>query len=181
MRLITRTVGEGLVSFARRCLESHFGSKASAVLAPGPLPDRVGGVFVTVRRDGALRGCVGFVGTRMTLAESVRRATIAAVSEDPRFAPVDPTEIDRLTLTVSVLSPPTRVSDLEDISIGRDGLIVEAEQRRGLLLPAVAVERGWDRATFLAETCRKAGLPTDCWAASTTSIWRFQAESFEEN
>jgi AmmeMemoRadiSam system protein A len=123
-----------------------------------------------------LRGCVGTFGTPKPLGRSVARLAAAACC-DPRFAPVEAHEIPALTIQISVLTPPRRVHDVLEIAIGRDGLLVEEGERRGLLLPQVAVEHRWDREAFLGHTCLKAQLPRDAWR-NGASIYRFEAEVF---
>jgi uncharacterized protein len=151
---------------------------------PSPPPTdgvfaRMAGVFVSVHRQGELRGCIGHPDGDRPLAEVVGRCAVAAATEDPRFASVTPAEFDECDLEVSVLGPIEPVADPADIVVGRDGLIVEQHWHRGLLLPQVAVEYGWDRETFLAHTCQKAGLPHDAWKKGA-KLFRFEAEVFGE-
>jgi AmmeMemoRadiSam system protein A len=145
---------------------------------PGPLPDATG-AFVTLKRGGELRGCIGTLECRRPLIEEIARVAVSAAREDPRFDPVRPTELDGLDVEVSVLGPlePIDPQDPSSIEIGRHGLVVEHGHRRGLLLPQVATEWGWDRETFLAHTCSKAGLPPDCWRRGA-KVYRFAAEVF---
>jgi len=103
----------------------------------------------------------------------------AAALEDPRFNAVTPGELDGITFEISVLTPIRKLEDVDDIVIGRDGLIITRGYNRGLLLPQVATEYGWDRETFLAHTCRKAGLPMDAWKEDGTLIEVFSAEVFD--
>ena len=129
--------------------------------------------------DGALRGCLGTVAEHVRLSEAVARLGADVSTEDYRFTPLQPPELPRVTIELSVLTPTEIVTDPETIEIGRDGLIVEQGNRRGLLLPQVAVEHDWDRETFLDQTCVKAGLPSSAWRHGAT-IRRFQAEVFGE-
>ncbi|MCI4357621.1 MAG: TIGR00296 family protein [Thermoplasmata archaeon] len=144
------------------------------------------GVFVTLTgpRPGTLRGCVGFPLPHFPLRSAIPRAAWAAASDDPRFPRVSAEELPRLLIELSILSLPERLPGGRDradrISIGRDGLIVEADGASGLLLPQVAVEWGWGAERFLAETCRKAGLPPSAWHSEGTTVRRFQAELFRE-
>ena len=105
---------------------------------------------------------------------------LRAALEDPRFPPLAPAELPECVIEISVLTAPRPLERPEDVQVGRDGLIVEADGRSGLLLPQVATEWGFDREAFLAETCRKAGLPYDAWQRSETRVWVFQAEVFGE-
>ena len=138
------------------------------------------GAFVTLRTaDGSLRGCIGYPEARYPLHESVARAAAAAATEDWRFAPVEPDELDEIRLEVSVLSPVEAVSDTSVIEVGKHGLVVEMGGQRGLLLPQVAPEYGWDREQFLAHTCEKAGLRPDAWRKGA-KVYAFTAEVFGE-
>jgi len=105
---------------------------------------------------------------------------VAAATEDPRFPPVTASELPDVTVEISVLTPITVVHDVSEIEVGRDGLVVQDGWRKGLLLPQVATEHRWDRETFLAHTCLKAGLRPDAWRTGA-KILRFQAEVFSEN
>jgi hypothetical protein len=146
-----------------------------------PLADcpEVSGAFVTLKLHGHLRGCLGTLECRRPLAEEVARCAANAAHADPRFSPVQPSEVADLSVEVSLLGPLESIdpSDPEAIVIGRHGLVVEQGSRRGLLLPQVAPEWGWDRDQFLAHTCRKAGLPSDAWRRGA-HVYRFEAEVF---
>jgi AmmeMemoRadiSam system protein A len=104
---------------------------------------------------------------------------VAACSSDPRFDPVTAAEVPRLALEISLLEPLEAMNDAGDLEVGRHGLVVERGASRGLLLPQVATDWGWDRETFLAETCHKAGLPRDAWKRGA-ALWRFEADVFGE-
>jgi AmmeMemoRadiSam system protein A len=140
-----------------------------------PALQRDGAAFVTLHRAGKLRGCIGHVEAHEPLWKSVQAMAAAAASSDDRFDPIEPGELDGLEIEISVLTPMTRTRP-EEVVVGRDGLMIRAQNRSGLLLPQVPTEHGWDRETFLAETCRKAGLPRDAWKDPATSILRFSAE-----
>jgi AmmeMemoRadiSam system protein A len=135
--------------------------------------------FTTLYSRGRLRGCVGHVTPASSLWVTVAETAQAAAFEDSRFQPVTLPEMPFLTAGLSILSPlePIRT---ENIEIGRHGLLISWRGRRGLLLPQVAVEHGWDRETFLNETCYKAGLPSDAWRQGAT-IEAFSAEVFGDN
>ena len=142
---------------------------------------RDGAAFVTLKEDGELRGCIGHVIATIPLYRCVAEVAMAAATQDPRFDPVSPGELDRLSYEISVLTPPEVVTDPTTIRVGRDGLIMSRGGRRGLLLPQVPEEQGWDREQFLDGTCRKAGLPSGCWSDAATRIERFQAVVWGEN
>jgi AmmeMemoRadiSam system protein A len=143
------------------------------------------GVFVTLRKRRELRGCIGHVEPQGSLSETVRECARAAALSDRRFEPVSPHELAELNVELSVLSHLVDVSP-EQIEIGRHGLLISLGDRRGVLLPQVPLELGWDRIRFLEETCRKAGLPRDAWRhgarirAFTTQIFG-EPERFAED
>lgn len=136
------------------------------------------GAFTTLHEHGQLRGCIGYVMAVAPLDETIRETARAAALEDPRFSPVTEQELARLRVEISVLSPMFAIAP-EDVVVGRHGLMVSYEGRRGLLLPQVAPEWGWDRETFLAQTCRKAGLAPERWKHGA-KLEAFTAEVFGE-
>jgi uncharacterized protein len=138
------------------------------------------GVFTTLYSSGRLRGCVGYPTALMPLYRAVTESARAAAFEDPRFPPVVLEEARKLKISVSVLSPLRPILP-EQIEVGRHGLLISGGSGRGLLLPQVPVEHGWDRNVFLEQTCRKAGLPTDAWRNGTKmEIEAFTAEVFSD-
>ncbi|MCS7314737.1 MAG: AmmeMemoRadiSam system protein B [Bryobacteraceae bacterium] len=145
---------------------------------PALLEDR--GAFVTLKRHGQLRGCIGYVFPVKPLYLTVRDVAAMAAVRDERFPPVTTKELDELEYEVSVLSPLRRVLSVEEIVVGRHGLVVKRGDREGLLLPQVASEQRWDRRTFLEQTCLKAGLPPGAWRDPETDIFRFTAFVFDE-
>lgn len=180
--------GVWAVDFARRVVESVVETGTETVTADGPPvlgEDR--GAFVTLERGGSLRGCIGRPEPRQTGVQAIREAATGAVKNDPRFPPVRPDELDAITVEVSVLTPPDPIEESdpniipEEITIGRDGLIVQGDSRSGLLLPQVPVDRGWEPSTFLDQTCSKAGLPAGYWRSGDVRIERFTAQVFAES
>lgn len=146
-----------------------------------PVLLRPSGAFVTLHtKDGDLRGCIGSIQAVAPLASAVSASAINAAFRDPRFYPVGPAELRELHIEISVMSPIVDVHDISEIEVGRDGLIVSRGSHAGLLLPQVATEYGWDRETFLSQTCVKAGLPADSWRSPGCRIERFSAEVFSE-
>lgn len=177
--MFTDAQQRALIEIARRAVvQSVTGQPAATLPAPVDLP-AASGAFVTLKRQGELRGCIGTLECRAPLAEEVMRVAISAARQDPRFAPVSSAELADLTVEVSILGPlePINPHDPSAIAIGRHGLVVEQGHRRGLLLPQVAGEWGWDREMFLSQTCRKAGLPPDAWRRGAT-VYRFDAVVF---
>jgi AmmeMemoRadiSam system protein B/AmmeMemoRadiSam system protein A len=153
-----------LLELAREAVHAFVSEKKvihSETKDPNLLAER--GVFVTLKKKGELRGCIGFVEPVASLCESVIHSAVYAASEDPRFPPVGRAELKDLDIEVSVLSPLVRINDPGLVQVGRHGLVIEQGEQRGLLLPQVAVENGWSRETFLNQACVKAGLPPDAW------------------
>jgi len=138
------------------------------------------GAFTSLHLHGKLRGCIGFTAPRKTLAGTVRDTALLAALRDPRFSPVQAAELDDLEYEISVLSPLRRVLDPTQIKIGVHGLLIKNGDKEGLLLPQVPVEWKWDRETFLAQSCHKAGLPLDAWKDPETDIFAFTAVVFHE-
>lgn len=136
------------------------------------------GVFVTLKRRGELRGCVGYVRPFKPLIEAVWEMAESAALRDGRFIPVEPKEVDGLEIEITVLSPLKRITDPDLVLVGRHGLLVSRGHLSGVLLPQVPVEHDWDRETFLAETCIKAGLDPDAWRDPATTLEVFSAEIF---
>lgn len=136
-------------------------------------------LFVTLRSEGRLRGCIGLLRPLEPLGQAVRTCARAAAFEDPRFAPLVSHEADGLTLEVSVLGPRSRLDSPETLRLGDEGLVVTSGGRSGLLLPQVAMEQGWDAREFLAQACRKAGLPPDAWREGAR-VEKFAAQVFRE-
>ena len=171
-----------LLALARRALEAHFRGEPPPRLAS----DRAEGfgepraLFVTLRRGGRLRGCIGTLAPEGDLSRTVPRFALRAAFDDPRFPPLDARELADCHIEISVLTAPERLENPEEVVVGRDGLILEGRGRSGLLLPQVATEWGFDRERFLEEVARKAGLPPGAWKDPETTLWVFQAEVFGE-
>lgn len=135
-------------------------------------------VFVTLTKKGDLRGCIGLIQARHPLVAAVAEMASAAAFEDPRFPQVNENELSDLEYEISVLTPLVRVDDVNDIVVGRDGLMIRLDLHSGLLLPQVAEEYGWDRTTFLEQTCLKAGLPKNIYKDPQAQIYKFTVEKF---
>jgi AmmeMemoRadiSam system protein A len=138
------------------------------------------GVFVSLHAGERLRGCIGTITASMPLYKAIQEMVTAAASRDPRFEPVGADELTLLTIEVSVLGPRKPLGNPSELAIGTHGVCVSAGARRGLLLPKVAIEEGWDGETFLQRTCEKAGLPGDAWRSPDTTVEIFQAQVFTE-
>jgi AmmeMemoRadiSam system protein A len=139
------------------------------------------GAFVTLTESGQLRGCIGYTSAMKPLYMTVRDTATHAALHDPRFRPVSASELPQLEYEISVLSPLRRVVDVEQIKVGQHGLLMKNGDYEGLLLPQVPVEQGWDREKFLEETCRKAGMGSNCWKDEDTDIFQFTAVVFNEH
>ncbi len=181
--------GRFLVKLARKSIEEYLSGRTPRYTEPSnPLLKEPRGVFVTLYKHPSkeLRGCIGFPLPTYPLVEATVKAAIASATEDPRFPPVRLDELKELVVEVSVLTRPeevqyTRPEELpRKIVIGRDGLIIEAEGRGGLLLPQVPIEYGWDAEEFLTHLCIKAGLPPTYWITGKARILRFSAQVFAE-
>ena len=175
--------GAALVAAARRAVEGRLGVRPDG--PPPRVPDIRAGVFVTIRRAGALRGCIGLPAARGALAGSLCEAAVAAATADARFEPVAAGELDSLTFEVSILSEPEaipgdRAGYASAIRVGRDGLVVERGPHSGLLLPQVATEFSWGAGEFLDRACEKAGLAAGAWRDARTAVRRFTGVAFCE-
>jgi len=174
-----------LLRVARRAIEQAGRSREN--LAPAnptdePIPGAShppAGVFVTLHRGQRLRGCMGRLESRDPLAKTVAQVAVSAALHDPRFRPVESFELPDLEIEVSVLSPFELIT-ADKIEVGRHGLVVERGAQRGLLLPQVATEYGWNRERFLEEVCEKAGLARGAWREPETRVFAFTAEVFSE-
>ena len=138
------------------------------------------GAFVTLHIKGNLRGCIGYIEGVKNIPDTIKDMALSSAFRDPRFRPLSKAEYGDIDIEISVLSPIEKVEDVNDIKVGRDGLIMTKGYNRGLLLPQVPVEQGWDRDTFLTHTCYKAGLPGDAWKRGGVQIEKFSAQVFSE-
>lgn len=171
-----------LLGRARRAIARELGFDAPEPLRPDArILDEARGVFVTLKRKGRLRGCIGTVEPQSPLVETVANMAKAAAVGDPRFSPITGEDLDGLAIEISVLSPLRRIDDVGDIIVGTHGLVVERGAVRGLLLPQVAVEHKWGRQAFLENTCEKALLPPDAWQHADVSVFTFTASVFAES
>jgi uncharacterized protein len=178
--MLSATERAALLWIARASVRHHLGLGALPDLPGyGPLAS-ARGAFVTLHVAGELRGCIGSFQARDSLAHTVSAMAVSAASEDPRFPPLRPDELDDLRVRVSALAPCCPMRDPSELQIGRHGLLVRKGWHRGALLPVVAVERRWDASTFLKHACLKAGLPPDAWRDPEATVEIFGAEEFGE-
>jgi AmmeMemoRadiSam system protein B/AmmeMemoRadiSam system protein A len=170
-----------LLTLARAVITAKCaGEEAAVEPSESPVMKELRGGFVTLKKEGQLRGCIGYIEAIKPLAVTIEEMAQAAAFNDYRFSPVEAAEVPDLEIEISVLSPITAIDDPETISVGRHGIIITRGPNRGLLLPQVATEWNWDRETFLEQTCVKAGLPRDAWKQGGTKIEVFSAEVFSE-
>ncbi len=179
--------GELAVRIAREALEAYVLRRAKRTVEVPKAFVTKSGAFVTLNEHptGLLRGCIGYPQPFFSLVKSIEKGAEGA-AEDPRFSRLTPEELDRVTVEVSILTPPQLIEvkkpkDLaKSVNVGVDGLTVAQGPYRGLLLPQVAVEYAWEAAEFLSEACMKAGLLADAWLDPATRVYKFQAEVFAE-
>ena len=136
------------------------------------------GAFVTINKKGQLRGCIGYIEGRGPLYKTVEKMAEEAAFRDPRFDPVKERELPELEIEISVLTPLKKITDINEIEVGKHGIYIKKGWNSGLLLPQVATDYGWDRLTFLEHTCQKAGLPANAWKEKNTEIYIFSADIF---
>lgn len=168
-----------LLKIARQTLEDYLkNNKTPEIEVTSPNLTRHQGAFVTLKKNGELRGCIGHIESDKPLYKVVSEMAIAAATQDPRFPPVTYDELSEIKIEISVLSPIRKVNDIREIVVGRDGLIIRKGFASGLLLPQVPVEWGWNRNEFLRQVSLKAGLEPDAW--KTAELYRFTAQVFGE-
>lgn len=189
---LSQEEGNLLISLARGAVEEYLKNKKQISVPEEISPKLLQpcGAFVTInsikRGEKELRGCIGYPYPTDPLAHAVIQSAISAATEDPRFYPLSPEELDKIVFEVSVLTPPQLVEVerpkeyVTKIKVGEDGLIVERGMYKGLLLPQVPVEWEWDEEEFLCQCCIKAGLSPDNWLLNGTKVYTFQAIVFEE-
>ena len=170
---------ERLLALARRAFEARVRRESAPPAERGGALELPCGAFVTIHARGDLRGCLGHVETASPLAETVLYLAAAVADSDPRFNPVTIVELPDIDIEISVLTPEREVQSIAEIEVGRHGVIVEQGARRGLLLPQVASEQGWDSETFVSHACRKAALGPDAWRRGAR-LFVFEAQVFAE-
>lgn len=168
-----------LLQLAKQAVELYV--REGRVLSYHPENDRLWeekGAFVTLKKRGQLRGCIGYIEPVLPLYLAVIRCAILAATEDPRFPSVEPKELNSLEYEISVLTNPQRITNPREVVVGRHGLIISLGGKKGVLLPQVPVEEGWDRDTFLEQVCLKAGLPPNAWRSTEAELFVFEAIVF---
>jgi AmmeMemoRadiSam system protein A len=168
-----------LIELARCALEARVCCTGVPNIDSTVAPDVRSGAFVSIFHDGELRGCLGRLNSPLPIARLVVDLAQAVADSDPRFDRVVPEELDGIDLEISILTHEREIQSVDEIEVGKHGLIVEQGTSRGLLLPQVPEEHGWDRDTFLNHTCLKAGLAPDAWRRGAR-IFVFEAQVFGE-
>lgn len=169
-----------LLGLARDAIEGFLktGKRPRPKPAPKTLSEKRG-AFVTLKVDGQLRGCIGYPLPYKPLVETVAEMALAAATQDYRFPPIQEEELGRLKIEISVLTLPRPIQDALEVEVGRHGIIISKGSNRGLLLPQVPTEYGWDRETYLRHGCVKAGLDEDEWEKGA-HLEVFEAQVFSE-
>ena len=181
------TVDFGLTSHEKKYLHDLVAAVIKARLEGFAVPDEVPesavlrekrGAFVTLKKNGELRGCIGYIEAYKPLYQTIREMALAAAFNDPRFPELKAQEWPEIEVEISVLTPLREIDDPDIVEVGKHGLLIRHADSTGLLLPQVALEYGWSREEFLAHTCNKAGLAADCWRRSGTRLYIFSADIF---
>jgi AmmeMemoRadiSam system protein A len=176
--LLSKKEQKELLKIARQTIVEYVTSrKVPAVVTTAPGLNLHSGCFVTVKQKGELRGCIGNFVSDQPLYQLVQEMAISASTRDPRFYPMKVDDLADFSLDISVLSPLEKAASAEEIQVGKHGIYIIKGSYRGVLLPQVATEYGWNRDQFLRHTCIKAGLPEDAWQGDC-DIYIFSAQVF---
>ncbi len=180
--MLSQEIKKLIFKIARQTIQSRFDSNIKLMdCPPDPVFNESFGIFVTLTKHGNLRGCIGYVKPYKPLYHSLIDLSFAAAFNDNRFNPLQKEEFKDLSIEISLLSPLIQVESIEEIVVGRDGLLIDHPWGSGLLLPQVATKYNWTKEEFLKQTCHKACLDEDCWQKHNTKIYRFEAEIFSED
>ncbi len=179
--MLTKTDATALLEIAREAITHQIRNED---YSPTPREEKAlnqhSGCFVTITQNGHLRGCIGNFQSQQPLYLEVATMAVAAASQDPRFPPMSRDELDDFSLEITVLSPLQKIEDINQIEVGTHGIYIIKGLNRGVLLPQVATEYGWDRETFLQQTCAKAGLTDNAWQQADAEIYIFSGQIFHE-
>jgi AmmeMemoRadiSam system protein A len=169
-------------AFARRVIESAVHEADPQRLEPPPAGAQPNhGAFVTLRKSNRLRGCMGSLDTDQTLGQAVRTAALSAAMHDPRFGSVTNAELPDIVIEVSILTPPTPMKTLDELELGKHGILIHRGPQRGLFLPQVATDHHLDKEAFLSRCCsEKAGLPPEAWRDPDVEVLLFASEIHRE-
>jgi len=179
--LLTKKEQRELLKIARNTIVGIVSvGKVPVISATSAGLQNMNGCFVTIKQHGQLRGCIGNFVSEKPLYQMVQEMAVSAAIHDPRFYPMKEPDLGAFDLEISVLSPLEKIGSVDEIVVGKHGLYIVKKSYRGVLLPQVATEYGWDRGTFLMHTCLKAGLPENAWEKDC-EIYIFSAQVFGEN
>ncbi len=168
-----------LINIVKRTIQCKLdGTETPELQVESEILKEKRGAFVTLKKNGQLRGCIGYIDAKRPLYKTIEEMAVASAFNDPRFSPLRRDELKHLILEISVLSPLTIIRNVEEINIGVHGLYIVKGYHSGLLLPQVAIEYKWDRLTFLEETCYKANISPNAWKEKDTKIYIFSANVF---
>ena len=168
---------ERYLSIARAAIRDHLDGRRESKPKPTPGETRLG-AFVTLNKNGRLRGCIGRMESNDPLSITIHAMAAAAAFEDPRFEPLSTRELDAISVEITILGPRRKVDAPESIELGRHGVWLRQGYASAVFLPQVAIEQGWDRPTLLRELCRKAGLRPDAWKDPDCSLMVFEGFVF---
>ncbi len=171
---------ELLLRTARETIEARLEGRTPRYEEVGEELKQIQGAFVTLHKNGELRGCIGMIEGRMPLIEGIKEMSLSSAFHDPRFSPLREEELPSCDLEISVLSPLKTVTGYEEIEVRLHGVVLSLQNRSAVFLPQVATEQGWDRDQTLSHLCRKAGLPADAWLNPEMNFEVFTAEVFGE-
>jgi hypothetical protein len=178
---LTDSDKKALLQFARETIRRYLATQ-TVPLARGfpPRMDFPQGAFVTLKKNGELRGCIGHMAADLELGKTVGAMAILAAFDDPRFTPVQMKELDDIEIEISVLTPMKAIASPDEIVLGRDGVHLTKGAKSAVFLPQVATENNWDRTQMLENLCAKGGLPAGCWKQGA-DLKIFQADVFRES
>lgn len=183
--MLSENQGKKVVKYAREVVEARISGEGVPEPPEKDFFEEKKGVFVTLKKDGELRGCIGITQAEYPLKESIKRAASSCI-KDPRFPPLQTEELEKITVEVTILTQPEliEVDESEDypekIEIGEDGLLLKSGRSQGLLLPQVPVEQDWNEEEFLKGVCQKAGLAPSAWKNTDRDLYKFQGQIFKE-
>ena len=180
--MLTEDEKKEILSLARRTIESYVENGIiNKYSSKNENLKQHAGAFVTIHKDGRLRGCIGMIESNLPLFETIIEMAIESSSSDPRFEPVKIDELKALEIEVSVLFPKKRIKNIDEIVLGKHGVIVKRGYASGVFLPQVALETGWTKEEFMRNLCEgKANLPAECYKDKETEVYIFEAQVFSE-
>jgi len=181
VKILDKKAQKEALDIARKTLEAYFAGQSFQPSVRSSSLKKKMGAFVTLKKEGQLRGCIGQFAPPYPLWQTIQKMTLAAAFQDPRFPPLQPTELEQVTIEISVMTPRKPIRHWQEIRLGEDGVVIEKDGREGVFLPQVAQETGWSLEEFLSQLCwQKAGLPPDCYRHPETKIYTFQVQIITE-